>query len=176
MAKGQQNRLNLQGQRFSRLTVICFSHKTDKNAAMWICKCDCGTIKTLQTSTLRGGTKSCGCLAKEINLKKNTKHGLAGTRFYIIWSTMMARCYNKKAHAYERYGERGIKVCKQWHNVKNFVAWCEMKNPEPRLTLDRYPNNDGDYRPSNCRFATYSEQNNNRRPRHLWKDRIGKQN
>jgi hypothetical protein len=83
-------------------------------------------------------------------------------RTYASWRSMMSRCYNPKATAYENHGGRGIIVCEEWHNFENFLS--DMGERPPDKTLDRYPNNDGNYEPGNCRWATWSEQNKNKRP------------
>jgi hypothetical protein len=98
--------------------------------------------------------------------KLNRVHGLSKHPLYDSWWQMMNRCYNEKAKSYKNYGGRGITVCPEWHDVRNYVAWIEANlgsRPEG-LTLDRV-NNDGNYEPGNMRWATYSEQNLNRRKR-----------
>lgn len=151
---------DLTGQRFGRLVVL----KRDlsyKKAAYWICRCDCGNEATVQSCHLRSGaTKSCGCLHME-NAYKTTweKHGDYKTRLYHIWIAMKGRCFNKKN---KRYGGRGITVCPEWsESFEAFRDWALANGYRDNLTLDR-KDNDGNYEPSNCRWATQKEQQNNR--------------
>lgn len=113
-----------------------------------------------------GNTKSCGCYHKKrvsetsTGRSKTYSHGKCNTPEYYSWASMKSRCYNKQAHNYKYWGGRGIRVCPQWEKFENFLA--DM-GPRPKgTTLDRV-NNDGNYEPSNCRWATSLEQNNNRR-------------
>ena len=128
--------------------------------AIWLFKCDCGSfVKEALSVVHRGRRKSCGCL--NINNKHNLKHGCKYKRVYRIWQLMKVRCYSKNHIAYERYGGRGIKVCKRWMKFENFLA--DMGEP-PALeyTLDRINNNKG-YFLKNCKYSTKKEQNRNAR-------------
>jgi hypothetical protein len=121
--------------------------------------CDCGNSKTvLLNNIVNNKTNSCGCLVG----KGNKIHGFSNKKEYRTWAHMMGRCYNPQEPGYKDYGGRGIKVCKRWHNIKYFIkdTWPP---PSPKHTLDRYPNNNGDYKPSNFRWATKKEQQNNMR-------------
>lgn len=123
-----------------------------------LCRCDCGTIRNVYLSALlREKSKSCGCLHKE----KVTTHGHNGTRTYKSYHAMKERCLNPNHQAYEFYGGRGIKICDRWLlSFENFLE--DMgERPEER-TLDRV-DNDGDYTKMNCRWATKSQQNKNKR-------------
>lgn len=90
------------------------------------------------------------------------KHGLSSSRLYRIWSNMKTRCYNNKSNNRLDWQRKGIKVCDEWKNsFQAFYDWSMSNGYQDNLTLDRI-NNDGNYEPSNCRWATYSEQNNNK--------------
>ena len=108
----------------------------------------------------RGNTKSCGCL-----VGKNTTHGLKSNRFYDTWYGMLQRCTNPNHKAYKNYGGRGITVCEEWLDIKNFVAWAESTHPNIEgYSLDRI-NGNGNYEPNNCRWADRITQNTNQRKR-----------
>lgn len=158
-------RIDLTGQRFNRLVVIEFVEKRGLNA-YWKCVCDCGIVKTLRGSNIKSGhTKSCGCLHKEVVIKALTKHG-HNTRkrtspTYSTRYAMINRCSNPKANKYKYYGGRGITVCDRWlESFENFLE--DMGERPPGTTIDRI-DNDGNYEPSNCCWATPKQQVQNRR-------------
>ena len=164
---------DLIGQRFGRLVVI--EKLPSKNRrCWWKCKCDCGNFKDVPTTSLTlGDTKSCGCLNKEkmrerakANHRKAiescTTHGLSNTRIYSIWKNMIYRCENSKATRFEHYGGRGIKVCEEWHILEKFYEWAMNNGYKEGLEIDRI-NVNGNYEPSNCRWATRKQQGNNKR-------------
>jgi hypothetical protein len=135
--------------------------------AEWLCKCGrCGVTCVKPGSTLnRGVTKSCGCLRNEMLLAgMQTTHGKTNTRVYGIWQAMKNRCYNKNQPHYERYGGRGIRVCREWRD--SFEAFYAAMGDPPSLrhSIDRIDNN-GSYKPGNCKWSTPAEQNDNQRRR-----------
>ena len=160
---------NLTGMTFGRLTVLKQVPSTNRGRyATWLCQCACGTLKRVTSSNLRRGqVKSCGCLQREqgpINGRvSRTTHGWSrkndGT--YRTWHHMLERCYDLNNQVYHHYGGRGIRVCKPWHKFENFLASIGPK--PPGLSLDRYPDNNGNYEPGNCRWATPKQQANNTR-------------
>jgi hypothetical protein len=157
----RQNKLV--GQTFGRLKVL--SKKDSNNGDMtWLCKCSCGKNKIIRGMSLKdGSTRSCGCLRLETLRTNGLTHGhtRAGgaTRIYRIWHGMSNRCNNPNNKDYFRYGGRGIKVCKRWSRFENFLK--DMGEPNKNLSIER-KNNDRGYSPSNCKWATSLEQNNNR--------------
>jgi len=156
---------NHAGERIGRLTLVELAPKSAGGIA-WVCACDCGTLAVVKAHNLqRGATKSCGCLRREIAapLRRKPLHGMTGTRTFLSWVAMNSRCSNPNATHYQYYGGRGIAVCDRWRgDFQAFLA--DMgERPEGR-TLDRI-DVDGNYEPSNCRWATPVEQAANKRPR-----------
>lgn len=129
------------------------------------CECDCGGEKIVKMGCLKNGyTSSCGCLWREQAIKNIPRtHEMSASREYWIWKSMKARCLNPNNASFNRYGGRGISVCERWMKFDNFYS--DMGDAPSRLTLDRKDNN-GNYEPGNCRWATYKQQQRNRSSNH----------
>lgn len=160
--------LELQGQRFDRLTVVKYIGLNDRGKSIWLCLCDCGKEHIAQGSYLKSGNiKSCGCLNREMVQKANTKSGyfMKGNKIlpeYRIWCAMKQRCTNPNDKDFSSYGGRGIEVCSEWlFNFNSFLMDMGYK-PGKGYTIDRIDVN-GNYEQSNCRWATMKVQSNNKR-------------
>lgn len=159
---------DLTGQKFGRLTVIKHIGSDKQHQALWECVCDCGNnhIATGH-GLLRGGVKSCGCLKNELSSERLKKHGASKTRIYRIWGAMKQRCYNRNHSHYDNYGRRGISVCDEWKaDFEAFYQWAIASGYKGNLTIDRIDNN-GNYEPSNCRWISEFEQQQNRTNTHI---------
>lgn len=154
--------IDLTGQRFGQWTILQLSPVRQHRKAQWECVCDCGTEATVESRSLRtGNSTGCGCTRKYFKI-----HGMTETSEHGIWRSMIARCTNPKSKGYPRYGARGIKVCARWlESFENF--YIDMGQRPDNLTVERIDNN-GNYEPGNCRWATRKEQVLNNSNSRIW--------
>lgn len=159
---------DLTGKRFGRLTVISRAddivYSNGKRYTAWNCLCDCGNTTKVRTTNLNNQhVSSCGCYRAEVRIKAHTKHGQAHHRLHNIWTDMKQRCTNPKTRCFANYGGRGIAVCDTWANdFGTFFSWAMGNGYSDELSIDRI-NVNGNYEPTNCRWATMKEQQNNKR-------------
>jgi len=155
--------IDLLGQTFGNLKVIERVGSDNSGRSVWMYQCKCGALKTARGKDLRQGKiTSCGCMKG----KSNITHGLSNTRIYQTWLGIRKRCGNPNAYEYENYGGRGIVVCDEWkNNFISFYKWATENGYKENLTIDRV-NNDGNYEPTNCRWADRITQQNNTRSNH----------
>lgn len=158
---------DITGLKFGNLTVQSFAGSLKDSDGTsrrhWNCVCICGkSRKILATSLFSGNSTSCGCIRRHSGKPRYITHGMSKNREYSVWASMHQRCNNPKNIRYQRYGGRGISVCDRWGKFENFYA--DMGSiPSGDLSIDRIDNN-GNYEPSNCRWATRSQQQLNKEP------------
>ena len=156
------HRIDLLGRRFGALTVLRLAPRVKGvKSALWVCRCDCGAEVTVRSSMLRKREKkSCG---KRACRPKAWVYIVARPE-YLVWRGMRQRCYSKTpGQRYRKWGGRGVIICPQWKNdFQQFLADVGPR-PSPQHSIDRYPNNAGNYEPGNCRWATRKEQQRNLR-------------
>ena len=150
----------IKGIKLNRLTPL--KRLRIKGHWYWKCGCDCGSIKIIKEYNIKNNrTKSCGCYRKEMPHDNFKTHGMTRTPEHIAWCSMNQRCRDANCSSYKYYGGRGIKICARWNKFENFFK--DMgKRPSTKHSLDRIINS-GDYKPSNCRWATDSQQAYNKR-------------
>ena len=155
---------DLTGKVFGQLTVLNRTDNAEDGHSRWVCLCSCGKETIVQSNNLKSKTQSCGCLIVERVSTLNLTHGKTKTKEFKTWDSMKQRCGNPKSDSYKDYGGRGIKVCERWINsFENFLADMGQA-PAKHFSIDRKDTN-GNYEPSNCRWATAKEQRANQRPR-----------
>lgn len=154
------NRIDRVGGVYGRLTVVGFHSKTKKGEIKWECICICGNSAIVRSQNLvKGHTKSCGCFGRENPSHK--KHGLRNHPLYLIWRSMLTRCYDKNSPSYRLYGAKGVTVCEEWKSdFKSFYDWCMTNGWQKGLQIDKdiIPYNLGidvrKYCPSMCSIVT----------------------
>lgn len=156
--------INMVGKTFGKLTVIRKAFTDKRGEIKWLCNCECGNETVVLGSNLRtGNTVSCGCVVAENKIifgQMNRRHGQSKDRIFRIWTGIRKRCNNPNTRSYSRYGGRGIKICERWNIFENFYE--DMKTGySDDLTIDRI-NVNGNYEPSNCRWATWTGQARNK--------------
>ena len=171
--------IDLTNNRFGKLIVVKEVDRVEcpdgLNKTRWrrrfLCKCDCGNEKIIRMMALSTGhAKSCGCLRWKHN---HTQTGIHSPT-YSTWSHMTTRCTNEKHNAYHNYGGRGITICTRWQGENGFINFLDDMGVRPQgMTLDRYPDTNGNYEPDNCRWATHYEQSRNKR-KNIWIEYNGK--
>lgn len=165
----------LEKKKYNRLTPIEIAYKRGR-VNYWLCKCDCGKSVIVREPNIKNGhTKSCGCIRVERMKLENPKynHGLRYHRLNSIWRGMKTRCFNPNTPFYKHYGGRGITVCEEWtdseNGFQNFAKWAiangwDENKSRIEQSIDRIDVN-GNYEPSNCRFADMKTQRKNQRPK-----------
>lgn len=158
--------IDMTGRKFNRLTVLSREPNDKHGCTMWLCRCDCGNLLVVSGRNIRNNhTQSCGCLQRERTSEASVIHGKTKTSLHNVWKSMKQRCTNPNNHKFRIYGARGITVCEEWMN--SFESFFDYVSRLPHFgekgrSIDRIDVN-GNYEPGNVRWATASEQQQNKR-------------
>lgn len=168
-ARNGNRRVDIAGRRFGMLVAIRPVGSKSNIGVQWLCRCDCGNNTIVPTNQLNSGnTRSCGCMRDSLISQVNKSHGKSHkSRLYNVWVGMRQRCNDKNHKSYHNYGGRGISVCDEWSDFSCFEKWSLENGYDETAnygdcTLDRI-DVDGNYAPSNCRWADAKVQAANRR-------------
>jgi hypothetical protein len=153
----KSNAADLRGKEFNKWTVIGLPYRKN-NHIFYKCRCECGTEKDVEQSTLKNG-KSSGCTRCRNSWHT---HHMSSSKLYFVWHGMIERCENKNHVSFKNYGGRGITVCAEWHDAATFLEWAESSGYKEGLTIERVDVN-GNYCPQNCMWITPAEQSKNKR-------------